>query len=161
MVKRILGFRRQGRESSKKLCLQVYGTDGFVGVNDLVTVKINFLKEVSRLKSGIFFCGRMVASAQSRDSGAKVGDGIVFMEGEPTSGGSFQNWYTIIPEDSIVEIRNAHRIVAESCVETLNSGDECSAEIVTESFDKDALFDEREKLVKRIAEIDERLESSE
>lgn len=142
----------------RELCLKVYGTDGVIGVGDLVTVRIEFLKNFSSRKSGIFFCGRMVASAQSSYSGARVGDGIVFIHGEPESGGSYKNWCTVIPEGSIVEIRDAHRIAAKSCIKKLNSGEDCSAEIITESIDKEALFAEREKLVQRIAEIDARLE---
>ena len=41
-----------------------------------------------------------IAIAFGRDSGAKLGDGIVWLSGEYKSSGSVKNWYT--------EIRNAH-----------------------------------------------------
>jgi len=49
--------------------------------------------------------GRTIACAFGRDSGAKLGDGIIWIYGIKKSGGSVKNWYTEVREATF-EIQN-------------------------------------------------------
>ena len=56
--------------------------------SDAVTVQITANYEISKLRTGIFFLGRLIAMASGRDSGAGLGPGIILDNGSVTSGGS-------------------------------------------------------------------------
>ncbi|MBP1637257.1 MAG: hypothetical protein H6Q18_46 [Bacteroidetes bacterium] len=49
--------------------------------------------------------GRTIARAWGRDSGAKLGDDIIFVSGNYSSGGSVKNWRTYV-SDATFEIQN-------------------------------------------------------
>jgi hypothetical protein len=152
----------------RALCLETFGTDGSpVGAADLVTVRVTIASGdyIAADKSSIFLCGREVARAYGRDSGAKLGAGVVVLSGGFTSGGSVKNWETrsLKSEQTIFEIRDVPRLAAQRLVdkeEGWYSG-MATVEIVTED-DHDngnnnrraALETERAVLLARLAEID-------
>lgn len=90
----------------------------------------------------------IIASAYSRDSGAKVGEDTAFLAMRPKVGGSVKNWKTVIPKGSVVEIHN----VVQSMIA---DGDEYTVEIIdSPEADKiKALREEKERILKRLSEI--------
>ncbi len=97
---------------------------------------------------------RVVARAYGRDSGATVGDGVVFKEGAPKSGGSAKYWKTIV-DGCIVEM---HHVPEAAIKNGLPGG--CEILSITpegEDDNRKRLLEEREKLLARLAEIDKEL----
>lgn len=133
-------------DTVREIMIDVYGESDLPDDVEKVNIRVNFPDGAAEFRSPVVVFGRVIASAYGRDSGAKVGDGVVFIKGEPDSGGSVKNWKTVIPDGSIVEIHNIP-------VTALN--DSYDYEIVEEKkIDKAALMAEKEKLLNRIAEID-------
>lgn len=153
-------FDTRDEQRVRELCREIYGTDGSpILAADLITVRISFDSNISVSKSAIFLGGRCVARATGRDSGARIGDGVVFLEGRPKSGGSVKNWETVIPAGCVAEIRDVPRSKLED-IESEISGDGL-VEIVDAApqIDRPALAAERDRLVARLAEIDAALAS--
>ena len=93
-----------GRESYvRDLCQRVYGTDGTART---VTLRVTIEKGyyINEHRGAIYLAGRQIARAFGRDSGAKAGDGVVFVSGCPDSGGSMKNWTTIIDGPAIFDV---------------------------------------------------------
>jgi len=65
---------------------EVYGQDDRPA--DLVSVKVTMLSSKSEGRGPVVMLGRTIASAWGRDSGARIGEGVVFVEGGADSGGS-------------------------------------------------------------------------
>lgn len=137
----------------RAMMMEVYGETDEGPASEYATLVVKYHKKVSRTCEPVTLAGRVIASAWSRDGGAKVGDNVAFISGGPTSGGSARNWTTEVKEGSVVEIYYMPLTKAEELVKSHPSDIEVSikgAPVV----DKDALKAEREQLVKRIAEID-------
>jgi hypothetical protein len=100
------------------LCMRVYGEDGRETVKpaDLVTLKVTTPTSWDQAKGSIELGGRVIARAWGRDSGAKLGEDVVLIEGRARSSGSVKNWYTTLNPGSIVEILNMPRRKAEQLV---------------------------------------------
>ena len=92
--------------------------------------------------------GKIIASAYSRDSGAKVGEDTAFLAMRPRLGGSVKNWKTAIPKGPVVEI---HNVVQSMTAD----GDEYTVEIIDspEANKIKALREEKERILKRLSEI--------
>jgi hypothetical protein len=140
-------FDIRDEERVRELYEDIYGE--FENCGDLVTVKIPVTGEISEHTSAIYFCGRQVARAFGRDSGAKTGTGVVLVDCRATSGGSMKNWYTVIrpisdEKNGYIEIKDVPRKKAESE----------GVEIVRSELNIEKLQAEKELLLKRIAEID-------
>jgi len=134
-------------------CLKSYGTDGVK--TDQVDVRITIKDSIAVEKKAITIFGKVVARAFGRDSGAKTGDGIVIEEGKFGSGGSAKNWDTTAQAGTTFIMRD----ISKSLVEA-NTDKNIGIEILsaTAEIDKDALQAERDRLMTRLAEIDEQLE---
>lgn len=117
-----------------------------------VTVVATFDRDDSAALSGYMLFGQTIAVARDRDSGARVGDNAAFLRGEPKSGGSRSNWYTLIPAGSEVEIYKVPADYAAKCMDNLPEG--VTARIKDEGPNYAALAAERDRLMARIAEID-------
>ncbi|MCB2215722.1 MAG: hypothetical protein KQH59_06620 [Desulfobulbaceae bacterium] len=117
---------------------------------DLVTVKITAISDISSVCGGIYFAGRLIAGAKDRDSGARLGKGVVLIGGRATSGGSRNNWKTIIEADACFEVKD---IPYSLCEAERREGD-WDIEIVTYP-EREALLRERDRLIARVSEIDE------
>ena len=137
----------------RAMMMEVYGETDEGPASEYVTLIVKWLKNDWEPCGPVTLAGRVIASAWSRDSGAKVGDNVAFIVGSPTSGGSRNNWTTEIKEGSVVEIYYMPLNKAEELVKSHPSYIEVSIK-GTPVVDKDALRVEREQLVKRIAEID-------
>jgi len=112
-----------------------------------VTVKIKAKKYLSQLQSSISFAGVPIARATGRDSGARVCDDVFKISGEITSSGSVKNWHTSIEEGSEFQLKVPENIAI--------STEDWDCEILQElKIDIEALKIEKEKLLKRLAFIE-------
>lgn len=53
---------------------------------------------------GIIMFGRQIASATDRDSGARIGEGVTFLQGSADSSGSRKYWGAAIPEGAVFKV---------------------------------------------------------
>lgn len=127
----------------------IYGRDD-QPVAETVDVILTFTAEVSEWHAPVTILGRTIATAWGRDSGARMGDEVMFLEGKPESGGSVKNWHTIVPSGSVVKLPQLPKTATEEC--ELPNG--VTMQIIGGDIDRDALIAEKEKLLARLAEID-------
>lgn len=67
-----------------------------------ITARIDFIGDRKPV-----YCGpRVVAQAWGRDSGAKLGTGVVCISGDYQSGGSVKNWDTRVSAGSVFELKD-------------------------------------------------------
>lgn len=161
-------FDFQDEIKVRNLYIKIYGTDGIINLFELVTVKVTILEDWESCKQGLYLYGREIAKAFSRDSGVKIGPGIIIL-GEVRSGGSRKNWKTIVEKGTILEIRD----IPKKIYKTEKPPKEVYVELFSENLDKKALLIEKkyleekitkikillekEQLLKRITEIDKTL----
>lgn len=77
----------------------------------LIQIEVKVLQKFYEYESAATIAGFTIARAYGRDSGAKIGEGISFIEGKPDSGGSRKNWATIIKEGSVFRMQ-----IPENCI---------------------------------------------
>lgn len=153
----IFDIRDEGRVEA--LYRGIYGewpsNNGDSAPSETVTARVTVNSIWSAYNAGLFLFGRQIARATGRDSGARMGDGIVVLEGEGFySGGSMKNWRTFCSKGTIFEVRDIPKLAYEKCV-----FEEGTIEIVDENINRNALLEEREALMKRLSEIDQILNS--
>ncbi len=85
----------------RTLCVECYGNDGTT-FQELVDIRIKFLRDLASSKGPIAVFGRIIGSAKARDSGAKLGSGVVLEEGKISSAGSYVNWTTAVDAGTVV-----------------------------------------------------------
>lgn len=137
----------------RELCKEVFGTDGTPV--ELVTMRVTYAQRQAAHRDAIWLAGRQVAQARGRDSGARLGEGVVIIEGSAYSSGSVKNWETAIAEGTVLEIRDVPRDIAER--EAANPDPGVSIEIVQEGDAREALEAEAAQLRARLAEIEAQL----
>lgn len=143
-------------EEARAAMVAVYGRDDREP-SETVDVILRFPERYeSDIRSSISLMGRTLARAHGRDSGASIGDGVMFLEGSPDSDGSYKNWYTVIKAGSVVKLLD----VPKSLSLSTQAPKKIEMEIVekTKSDAVATLKKERETLLARIAEIDRLLE---
>lgn len=128
---------------------EVYGRDD-LPVSETVDVELTFERSVYGYKEPVTILGRTIASAYGRDSGARIGDGVMFLEGKPHSGGSVKNWETVVPEGCVVKLPKLPKMATEAA----DLPDGVTMRILGEGIDRSALEEEKAKLLARIAVID-------
>lgn len=139
-------------DQAREIMRRVYGMDDRP-VTDMVDVRLTFGERVYRTTEPITIYGKTVASARGRDSGARVGDDVAFTVGRPTSGGSMKNWATIIPEGCVAVLHNVPQTALQ-----MELPEGVKAEVIEKKApDRAALEAERERLLARLAEIDQLL----
>lgn len=127
---------------------EVYGRDD-MPVTETVDVELTFDETVEAYHAPVTIMGRTIASAFGRDSGARIGDDVMFVSGAPESTGSAKNWYTTVPAGCVVKLARLPKAMAESSVP-----DGVKVRILGADVDHAELLAEKEKLLARIAEID-------
>lgn len=152
----VWAFDARNEAAVRSLCQRVYGTDG-ISAPDTVSVRVTFAAGVLEDCGPIVCFGRTVAVAFGRDSGAKLGDGVVVESGGFASGGSVKNWTTKVKSDgAVVLLRDIPRGMAEAA----QSDEKIQYEIIAEDAPLDnrsALQSEKDRLIERIREIDAQL----
>lgn len=129
-------------DKCREILLDVYGYDD--SPVETTTVRVRILEDMTEIKDSVKIFGKTVARAYGRDSGSKVGEDVVLVSGKIDSGGSIENWVSVIEKGSIVELHNVP-------VPAIKPSDKY--EIIKED-NKGELLKERDRLVARIAEID-------
>lgn len=146
----------QSVDTVRAAMLDVYGQND-EPVSETVTVIVRFSESDHAPCAPYVLFGRVIATAWGRDSGARVGEDVAFIQGKPTSGGSAKNWGTYIPEGAVIEIYGIPKDYAQRCINDLDIPF-ISAEIKgTPQIDRDALIEEKARLSARIAEIEKLL----
>ena len=147
-------FDPREEQKVRDLCYRVYGTDGIMEP-DLLTIRAKFGPANDIRQASIEVFGRTIARAWGKDSGVKLGEGVVLSSGGFFSGGNAKHWETKAEPGTEVLITGIPRHRAE---EMIKSGAKwLSIESDTLPVDHKVLKAERKRLVKRIAEIDARL----
>ncbi len=101
----------------RALCVSIYGTDGsLVPRGEILTIRTTPEVCDSRGRgagSELWLAGRQIARILGRDSGARMGDGVVIVAGRFMSGGSVKNYHIKWEDGTIFELRDVHRALAE------------------------------------------------
>jgi len=129
---------------------------------ETVRVRITTHSSMRNVNDSVYICGKQIARATGRDSGARTGEDVRWVSGElPSSGGSAKYWTTFVGADSVFEIvnfpSNALDKLSELAIES-NFEYAVVEEELNKSVDVTLLIAEREHLMARIAEIDRLLE---
>lgn len=96
-------FDESVEEHVKNAMKECFGVTGEEPVEFCTLHVKDFTAYVYRDQVDLF--GRTIARAFGRDSGAKLGDDIIWLKGKYTSGGSVKNWSTDV-ENAEFEIQN-------------------------------------------------------
>ena len=142
----------------RKIMLEVYGENDIPDGAGKVTVRVTVTENISEDRGPVVLYGKVVAGARGRDSGAKVGEEVAFIEKAPRSGGSKHYWETIIPEGAVFDIRNVpKRIVTPGDFKYKDSSNDgaYTVQVLEEGtgIDRTALREERRSLWERIKQI--------
>ena len=132
----------------------LYDIYGYVEGDETLTVRLTARTDISELCSGVSVNGTPIVRAYGRDSGAKVVGDTIMLSGKINSGGSMKNWRTVISEGSVFVVK-MNRV----SFERLQGSSEWLAEEHSDqaTIDRQALIDEKARLVDRIAQIDKQL----
>lgn len=141
-------------KDARAVMRDVYGQDDRP-VTESVDVILHFCEDVVVYCSGVEVLGRTIATAFGRDSGAKVGEGVMFLQGQPRSGGSAKNWQTIVPAGCVVKLPKLPKEIV--VYPTLPDG--VRMEVEGSKSSRVELLMERDKLLARLEEIDQLLAS--
>lgn len=142
-------------DRARQIMREVYGECDLPDGTERVTVKLTFSKDVIAELGPIIIYGKQIASASSRDSGARVGQDVAFLEGEPGSGGSRNSWNTYIDAGSVVQVNNVPKTMLS---EVLPDG--VTYEIMPDTAmpNRETLLAEKDRLLSRLKEIEKLLE---
>lgn len=142
----------------RAMCREHYGFDD-QSPPELVDIEIYWENAARVYTAPITYGGIQIARAYGRDSGAKMADGVKIIDGGFSSGGSMKNWTTTCQPGTRVLIRDVPRAIF--IAESDDADNDFTAKIVSEQpTNNTALQAEREKLMARIAEIDNILEGN-
>jgi len=142
-------------ETARKAMQLVYGRDD--QPCETVSVRVTAKNGWGVTRGPIVILGRVIASATGRDSGAKVEKDVTIERGGCDSAGTTANWETIIRRRTELVLHDVpKRLVAE------NDNNDIEIEVLNPAIQKPlqikALMAERERLLARLAEIDESLD---
>jgi hypothetical protein len=148
-------FDIRDKNRVEKMYRTIYGYFGDLESITTVNVQLIASNDCTESRKGIFFAGRCIAAASGRDSGARLGEGVIIENGEADSGGSAKNWITRITEDAIIEIKD---VPLSKVQQAIKKGNRKWAEIKIISEPDFNIFElekERELIMARLVEIDE------
>ena len=87
----------------KEILIQIYGVTGETTYQTCTLIVKNYSAEI--MNNAVVLFGRTIAKASGRDTGARLGDDIIWLSGNYTSGGSTKYWKTIV-ENATFEIQD-------------------------------------------------------
>lgn len=140
-------------DAAREIMSNVYGYND-VTENETISLRITFNERVSECGSDVVLFGKTLAHAYGRDSGAMVGDDVSFISGGASSGGSRKNWASIVDEGSVAVLSNVNKSVYDKTEPKYD----ITVEVLESKVNKQQLLEEKERLLKRIAEIDKLLQ---
>jgi hypothetical protein len=136
-------------DSVRNAMREVYGRDDNTSGAELVSVRVTVTEGMSVGRGAVTLFGKTIASAYGRDSGARIGDGVAFTKGAPKSSGSVKNWRTEVPAGCEFIL---HDVAKDAICEV--DGIEYEIIEAAATINREALEEEKAKLVKRLAEIE-------
>lgn len=92
-----------------------------------IAIEITAKKDVFADQEPIYFCGYRLGTATGRDSGVSFSDDIALMNGKCESGGSRNNWLTIIRENTKLRLK-----IAEKVLENFNFSENWDVKIIND-----------------------------
>jgi hypothetical protein len=107
-------FDARDTERVKDACRDAYGDDGETA--DLVTLRLTTREESRTYCDSFCLHGRPLVRAFGRDSGSRLCDGVILLDGSVSSGGSRKNWATVISAGTVLLVRDFPRQAAEALV---------------------------------------------
>lgn len=137
----------------------IYGAD--TEREDLCTMRVEWMEDTHAAQSAIMRHGRTIAKATGRDSGARLGEGILLLKGGFTSEGSVKNWTTKANAGTVVLIRDFPRQAMEAYLqadkEKVEKGETLRSihSLHEEDNRINSLKEEKERIEKRLGEINE------
>jgi hypothetical protein len=143
----------------RALCIECYGNDGTT-FEELVDIRIKFLRDLVASKGPITVFGRVIGSAKARDSGARLGNGVVLEEGKISSAGSYVNWTTAVDAGTVVllfDVPKALVLAGGSKYVEINIVEPSQP---TSEDHANELIAERDRLLARLAHIDSLIAAS-
>lgn len=144
-------FPASQEQRVRDLARKWWGTDGEDEfASDIVTVRVDFLDGdgVKGHFGGIelYEFGRLVAKREARDVPVRLGEGVILVSGGfPNSGGSVRNVRFEPRDNTVIEVLDVPRNAVP---------DNKYYRIIEAKIDREALAEERERLIARLAEID-------
>ena len=135
-------------DAAREIMKDVYGYSD-TSENETIKIKVTVNEEIWESRKPVVLFGKVISMAYGRDSGAKVGEDVSYINGRANSGGSSQHWKSIVESGSILILSNVNK----NLFEKENPEYDITVEIMDDN-DKENLIKERERLLKRIAEID-------
>lgn len=140
---------------AREIMERIYG-ESDITTGKMITLRIKAKESMDAWHDGIYAFGVSLAHASGRDSGARVGENAMLVEGSIDSSGSAKNWTTYVSEGTVFQIT-----VPESKYEACKEEEAEWWEITVLQQNKDgkkaSLIQEREKLLARLKEIEEEL----
>lgn len=103
--------------------------------------------------------GKVLSHATGRDSGGYPGEDVAYVKGKAESGGSRNNWVSIVPENSKIILRNVNKNIYDKYMQ--NPDERYEIHLIENKVNKKQLQQEKDRLLERIAEIDELLSKTE
>jgi len=96
---------------ARDIMFEVYGRDDLPTKTTSVLVKVRTGWNVKR--GPVIIMGRVIGSASSRDSGARIGEDVCFVKGSVNSGGSIKNWFTFIEDKTEIILHDVPLVMIE------------------------------------------------
>lgn len=137
--------------------IEYFGTTGEIPYETCILEVNDFTSYED--KDPVTLFGRTIAKAYGRDSGARLGDGIVFISGEYDSGGSVKNWSTEV-KNATFEIHNfpVQALQLYEVKEYIKSG-KCVVKEKKKKRDPDQIKKEIAELQAMLAELEKELQN--
>jgi hypothetical protein len=114
-IAKFWSFPRAAEPQVKDLYLDIYG-EWDDQTTDYVILRCT-AKAAAETCSSLSLGGRVIARAFGRDSGARIADGVILVEGRFDSGGSVKNWRTCVEEGTVFRVLNVPRKKAEELIQ--------------------------------------------
>ena len=140
-------FDARDEDRVRILYKEIYGTDGTE--SDLVTIWAMAEKDDNDYDLCFYVAGRQIARAYGRDSGAKLGEKVILLEGSFGSSGSMKYPTITVKAGTVVEIRDVPR----GAVKEQEGPFKVQIIEGTTKIDREALEAEKEKLEQRLKEV--------
>ena len=134
-------------DAAREIMTTVYGYSD-IQENETISLKVIFNKRAASERSDVVLYGKILAHAYGRDSGARVGEDVAYI-----SGGSRNNWDSIVEEGSVIILSNVNKHVYERSKPEYD----ITVEVLDTKANRQQLIEEKMRLLKRIKEIDKQL----
>jgi hypothetical protein len=158
-VKKAWVFDESVEEYVKQALIDIFGVTGEIQYETCSLLIKDFTAWETRGEVELF--GRTVARAFGRDSGAKLGDDIIWVSGSYHSGGSVKNWTTEV-ENGTFEIQNfpLERTKFDDVRKAVEEG-WCEIKVNKKKRSREEIESEIAALKSKLSELEEELKNCE